>query len=457
MKKNITITSRNHFAQPFVATSMFCLMICSLSAGEGAVMTLPQAIIRALSFDPTIGQAFADVIQADGFAKSTRSDLRPQLALEGSAGGAYRERLLSGVNVGNNLLFSRTTSLVGRQLIWSNGYFSNRYKDAKERTQAKMMLDRDQREVTALATAQTFLDVVRARSQLVFAESNVDEHQRILELARSRAKSGGSQADVELATARTKKAEALLRERRLDLLMVESHFQRYVGIKPPALATPDVPKLKSLSDVNLRNNWHYKAVEHQHAAAQLQVKTMYSKYGPRVYLEARGDVGNNVDGIQGRNNGTSIMITASWNLFDGGQRKADIQQADADVERQRAILDETYVILKHDSQARWDDYRTRAEHIEFLKTYHEYLMKTIELYRQQFELGTRSLLSILDIYNEAMGARISITDDQHQWSEAGYRLLYFGGQLIPRTAGEAYISTPKSPDGKDMEMTTFSK
>ena len=247
---------------------------------------------------------------------------------------------------------------------------------------------------------------------------------------------------------RTKLAESLVRERELDLLLSESHFQRYVGIKPPALIPPKVPRFTSYANINLQNNWHYKAVEHQHAAAMLEEKTMRSKSGPRVYLEGRGDVGNNVDGIQGRNNGASLMVTASWSIFDGGQRKADVQQANADVQRQQAILDETLVILQHDSQARWDDYRTRSEHISILKKYHEDLVKTIDLYRQQFELGTRPLLSILDIQSEAIGAKIRIADEERDWADSGYHLLYFSGQLIPRTVGEGYISTPRAADGK---------
>lgn len=454
MKPTIITAPRHPLPKSVFAAAAALLIVAPATAGEGESsgskgggMTLPQAIIRALSFDPTIAQTFADVIQADGFAKSVRSDMRPHLSFEASAGGAYRDRVLGGANVGNDLLFSRTTSLVGRQLLWSNGYFSNRYKDAQERTQAKLMLDRDQRESTALATVHHFLDVVRGRAQVALAKVNVEEHRKVLELAKSRAQAAGNQADVELASARTKLAESLLRERELDVLLSESHFQRYVGIKPPALIPPKVPHFTSYANINLQNNWHYKAVEHQHAAAMLEEKTMRAKYGPRVYLEGRGDVGNNVDGIQGRNNGASLMVTASWSIFDGGQRKADIQQANADVQRQQAILDETLTILQHDSQSRWDDYRTRSEHISILKKYHENLVKTIDLYRQQFELGTRPLLSILDIQSEATGAKIRIADEERDWADSGYHLLYFSGQLIPRTVGEGYTSTPRAVDG----------
>lgn len=444
MKKNIT-------SQLITIAAVAVLNFGTATRAQADGMTVKEAITKALSYDPTIRKVYADVTQADGFAKGTRADLRPQLLLEGGAGPAMRNRPQGGNSSSGDVLFSSNASLVARQLIWSNGYFTNRYKDAKERLEAKLMLEREQREITAFAVVEAFLSVTVARNQIVYAQMNFDEHNTVLKLSKDRAAAAGNQADVELAEARNNLAQNLMRERRLAIQQAEARFERLVGEKPPAkLLMPKVPHISAFEEIDPRQNWHYKAVQKQLAAAELEKKSIRSKYAPRVYLEGRGSAGNNVDSIHGRDNAASVMVTASWNLLDGGSRKAEIQQAQADIDRQEAILEETLITIRSDAYARWEDYKTLSERINILTNYQSNLQKTVKLYREQFDLGTRPLLSILDIQNEATSALIRIADERRNYAEVGYRLLFFGGKLIPYTAGADYIETPLMPDGSPL-------
>lgn len=437
-----------------LAATMAALSFSVARVTSGAEMSLGQAITKALSYDPTIRKTYADVIQADGFAKEMRSDLRPQLSLEGFGGEAFRNRSIDGATTGGETLFGGGVSLVGRQLLWSGGYFPNRYKDAKERLAAKQMLEREQRETTAYEVVEAFLDVARARKQISFAQSNLEEHKKVLELAKNRAAAAGNQADVELAGARYYLAENLVRERRLAILQAEARFVRLVGEKPPGtLRMPKVPQISTFTEVDPKENWHYKAVQKQYDAAVLEKKAIRSKYAPRIDLEVRGGIGQNVDGISGPDNVASAMVTARWDLIDGGRRSAEVQQAQADIERQTSIIEETFITIQQDAEARWQDYRTLEERIKILKQYQENLAKTVALYREQFELGTRPLLSILDIQNEATSALIRITDEERDHADLGYRLLYFGGKLIPYAAGDQYIASPRNPDGSPISPT----
>ncbi len=419
-----------------------------MTSSEAGGMTLSEAIAKALAYDPTIRKVYADVIQADGFAKETRADLRPQLLLEAGAGPAMRNQPGGGNNSGGDVLFSSTGSLVGRQLLWSNGYFPSRYQDAKERLAAKQMLEREQREITAFGVVEAFLDVRRARTQIGYAQKNLDEHKKVHDLSKERAAAAGNQADVQLSEARYNLAQNLHRERQLAILQANARFTRLVGEKPPGnLLMPKVPQISSFDEIDPRQNWHYKAVQKQYDAAVMEKKAIRSKFGPRIFLEVRGSLGNDIDSIHGRDNAASAMVTGSWDILDGGRRNSQVQQAVADIERQEAILQETFITIQLDAKARWEDYKTLSERIKILKEYQDNLSKTVALYSEQFQLGTRPLLSILDIQNETTSALIRITDEQRDYADVGYRLLYFGGKLIPYTAGAEYIESPRNPDG----------
>jgi adhesin transport system outer membrane protein len=421
-------------------------LFAALGATAVGQMTLDDAIIKALAADPTIPKVHADVTEAEGFAKETKADLLPQLSLEGRAGLANRDRGTEG----GDTLFSRRGTITGRQFLWDGGFNWNRWQDAKQRTLAKEQLDKAQRENTALNTVDAYLDVIRSRKQIGWAKQSLEAHSKVLDLAKKRAEAAGNQADIELSLARYNLARTLVMERELALRQAEATFVRWVGHKPPNdLTIPKVPEISSLGEIVPEQNFHYLATLKQREAAELEKKALQAKYGPRFFLEATAGLGQDVLGTKGTDNDASVLIVGSWDIFDGGRRKAQIQQAAADIDRQIAIIQETLVLLNQDITARWEDYKTIQQRLKILRDYAGALGKTVTLYQQQFDLGTRPLLSLLDIQNEVISASVRITDGERDHALLGYRLLFFGGRLIRETVGAEYLETNPKPHAKN--------
>ena len=422
-------------------------------------MDVEDAIVRSLRHDPVIRKVYADVTDAEGFTKKTRADLLPQISIEGRAGAALRDTAFNQTLGQGDMLFSRRASIIGRQQLWNWNSDWYRYQDAKSRILAKENLDKEQRETTAILTIAAFLDVIRARKQLELAEDSAEVHGSIPDLAEKRAAAAGNQADVELSKARYNLSRTLVMERRLSLRQAEVSFARWVGERPPAhMTAPKTPRIASLGEIDPRKNFHYIATTKQHEAALLEKKSIERKFGPRFYFEASAGVGQDVAGQRGRDNDASFMLVGSFDLFDGGRKKGELIQAVADVNRQLAITEETIVLLNEDIGARWEDYRSIGQRIATLKTYSGELAKTVSLYREQFNLGTRPLLSLLDIQNELISASVRIADAQRDRTYLGYRLLYFGGRLLRETVGERYLTaTPQSvsKNPKPFASTSF--
>ncbi len=399
-------------------------------------MTLNDAIARSLASDPTIPKIHADVSEAEGFARTVRADLLPQISTEARLGAANRDRDFEG----GQTLFNRRVSILGRQQLWDGGFNLNRWKDAKQRVAAKELLDKAQLESTAMGTVEAYLDVIRARKQIGFAKLSVGAHDKVLDLAKKRAEAAGSQADIELSSARYDLARTLVLERELALRQAEAAFVRWTGQKPPAsLSTPRIPEVSSLREIDPMQNFHYLATLKQRDAAELEKKALRAKYGPRFFLEVGAGLGQDVLGTRGRDNDASALIVGTWDIFDSGKRNGEIEQAVADINRQTAIIEETLVLLNQDINSRWEDYRTIQQRLNILRDYAGALDKTVGLYQQQFDLGTRPLLSLLDIQNEVISASIRIADSERDHALLGYRLLFFGGRLIRETVGGSYL------------------
>ncbi len=407
------------------------------------VSTLNDAIVRSLAIDPVIRKVESDVHEASGYEREVKADLLPQIRLEGSSGYANRDRSIDGVSSGGQDLFSRQIALVGEQLLWDSGFQWYRWKDAERRKEGQEMLEKAKREMTALYAIEAYLDVIRAREQIALAKRNLQVHQEIRALARDRADAAGNQADIELSSARYNLALTLLRERELALDQASVLFHRYVGMRPPGnLASPRVPRISSVDSIDPAKNFHHQAAVLQRRAARLAVEAVERRYSPRLMFRGTGGVGEDVLGIKGEDNEVSALVVVQWDVFEGWRKKGLMEQAIADVERQTAIIDETLVLLTQDIRSRWADYSTLSDRIGILRDYRSRLGETAKLYEEQFELGTRPLLSVLDIKNEEIGAAIRITDEEFERAVLSYRLLSFGGRLIAETVGEKYLDLP---------------
>ena len=56
--------------------------------------------------------------------------------------------------------------------------------------------------------------------------------------------------------------------------------------------------------------------------------------------------------------------------------------------------------------------------------------RVLEGYTEQFELGLRSLLDVLDVENELFTARVSLVESEYRYKFAHYQLLSDAGTLL---------------------------
>jgi adhesin transport system outer membrane protein len=423
----------------------------TIAAFSAPAMPIEEAVANAIARDPAVMRKIADVHKSTGYTREVKSELYPQVGIEGSAGWARSDRDADGASASGRDLFSRSVSLRARQLLWDGGFHWYRWQDAKERELAAALLKSNEQEIIALEAAAAFVDVRRARLQVELAKENLRIHGSIWKLAGERVEASGSKADVSLSSARENLAKTLLRERELALSQANARFLRYVGVMPPSdLPMPSLPRLSSKDGIEPRANFHYRAVAHQMEAALLAKKSVEKRYYPRVYLQGSGTLGEDVAGVEGRDNEASALVVVNWDIFDAGRRKGLIEQALADVEQQEALLNLTLADIKRDIDSRWADFSTAGERIAILGQYAGELGATVTIYNEQFGLGTRQLLSLLDIQNEEISARIRLTDETHDRLLVAYDLLALGGNLV------ATLTTNES-SGKAVVKGTPSK
>jgi adhesin transport system outer membrane protein len=128
-------------------------------------------------------------------------------------------------------------------------------------------------------------------------------------------------------------------------------------------------------------------------------------YQPRLDFKARAERGNNIDFVSGRTNNNSAEFVLSWNLFNGGSDKARVQEAADQLNLARDLRDKSCRDIRQTLAIAYNDTRKLTDQLNFLDQHQLSIEKARDAYRQQFDIGQRSLLDLLDTENELYQAK----------------------------------------------------
>lgn len=271
----------------------------------------------------------------------------------------------------------------------------------------------DASENVALEASRAYMDVMRYRFLFNLAEDNYVQHKATYEQLMRRTQSGvGRRVDLEQAGSRLALAEVNLTTESANLHDVTARYQRLVNSPPPNVVFP--PTLISLghpdSQAAALNVLHKKnpallaAVENIEAA-QYDIDVRRAAYSPKLDFRARTDNTDNYQGVTGDRVNNVAELVVTWNLFNGGSDRAREKQY---MERKNLALDLREKACRDTRQTlsiAYNDVLRLKEQTGFLNTQVSLLEKTRDAYRDQFDVGQRTLLDLLDTENELLSAR----------------------------------------------------
>jgi adhesin transport system outer membrane protein len=319
-------------------------------------------------------------------------------------------------------------------------------------------------ENVALEASKAYVDVLRYRSLVALAEDNYVRHKATHDQIKARTASGvGRRVDLDQAASRLALAEVNLTTETANLHDVMARYQRLVGELPAATLTPQqlpgaaLPASpKAALDVLYKRNPTLLAAVENIEAAQYDVEGRRAAYMPRVDLRARTETTKNYQGVSGDRDQNVAEVVMSWNLFNGGSDTARERQY---VERKHMALEMREKACRDTRQTlliAYNDVQRLSEQKANLTTQVALLEKTRDAYRDQFNVGQRTLLDLLDTENELLSAKRSLVNADtdltlaYLRSQAGMgSLLEFMGLQKLETA------TPEASELAEVDAATL--
>lgn len=395
------------------ALTLALALVFSTSASAQSNEALKAAAQQAINTSPEVTARFNAYRAAADAVDVARGGYFPRLDLSASA-GRDRDRVTNRTPQEQSLSRSGA-SLTLTQLLWDGLATQNEVGRLGHEKLARYFELLDATEQTALEAARAYYDVLRYRRLVQLAEDSYVQHKSAFNQIQSRFKAGvGRGVDLEQAGARLALAESNLSTELANLHDVSARYQRVVGVAPskdmplPVPLKDGVPASANEASLEAarRNPAVSASIETLRATKEL-LSARESAYQPKVEARFRSGTGKNFDGVRDQRNDTSAEVVLNWNLFNGGSDRARVRQQanlvnQAADQRDKACRDVRQVLA-----IAYNDTKKLADQLVYLDRNTLAIEKARDAYRQQFDIGQRSLLDLLNSENELYTARRS--------------------------------------------------
>lgn len=413
-------------------------------------LSLRDAVRVAIETNPEIGQAIANREATEWELQQALALYGPRLDLEASVGAQLSNtpsRRAAGID--DDPLYPAQVGLTATWDLLDGGFRDSEADRQAARIDSASFRVLERSEVIGLEVARLYFEIVLQARIVELARGNIAFHQETLANVVDAISSGQlTEADRQQASERLAAASAQVIQAREALEAAKISFARNVGApfsnaKLPPRVGKYLPKtLAAAVEAGINNNPRIRVAGADVDAASALVDQANGALGPRLSLEGRGVVGSDNSGSAGYSTDLSGKVVLRWNLWDSGVKSAKVQES---IRRESEALLGQQVAAREVEEAVKVSWDRIGRQNELAGAYANQLSASdglVSSYREQFTIGQRSLLDVLDAQNTRYNVQVQAETASFAARFAEYRLLAATGSLL------AYldVSAPKQSD-----------
>ncbi|QSX34057.1 TolC family outer membrane protein [Shewanella avicenniae] len=440
----ITLTN-----QRLKASALALTISALILPGAALAQTLEQAVASTLDTNPDIRVAFNRFKQREEQVNQAFSGYLPSTSITAGYGYERTDSPSTRRRGVNDMELGRGEFGVSiRQMLFDGFYTSSEVARTRHEATAEQWTLFATAEDTALDVARVYVGYIRAEQVLTLAEKNLKTHQDIYEQIKQRTDSGlGSTADLSQISGRLARANANVMSARNNFMDAKSQFYRITHQQPDSLIipVPDADMLpKDLTEglaMAQQNHPVLKSAGSDILAAVSERETAQSTYYPTFTLELSANWNNDLNGedgysaiasqdVGGYYNDVQAMVRMRYNIANGGRDLAREKESAYKLGEAKEIRERAYREVVEGVDLAWNAYQYLAPQKQFIRDHVVAAKETQVAYSQQFNLGQRTLLDLLDTENELFEARRDYLTAEFDEIIAKYRVLNATGKLL---------------------------
>ena len=384
-----------------------------------------ETILRALQRSPDVSQSVSVLAGQGAYIDVAKAGYYPQLS-----GGLSTGDLSSGER-GHQLI-----SLNATQMLYDFG----KVKSGVDIQQAKLSAEQANVLVSidnvAYETVNAIVNIKRYQEITQIAQQQINGISRIAEIANLRAKAGiSTQADPVQARANLEAAQANLVVQQTQLKKFQQKLRTLLGADVTGQDW-SIPE-RVVRDSNLYRDPEFNKIPSMIAAqAEVQVakfQKQQSKLSNYPTLSVKGSLSQALNGRNPNNNEddgmyNSIMLEASSNLYQGGAKASQTRAASYAEEAAKAKVNSVYLDVLDEIRLLREEIENKQGLMGILIARKETTIRTRELYQEQYKLGTRSAVDLLNAEQSIHSAAQEIENARYDIYDAIVRFINVTGR-----------------------------
>jgi outer membrane protein len=427
---------------------------------EPSPITLQQAVKVALEKNPAGKAALADEKAASADVREARSSVLPHVQFfenitDGNDpvyvfGNKLRQHQFTTADFALNALneptpssnfatgFGGTWNLFDSFASWHAISGAERAKDA-----AEQQLSRTDQELV-LGVVDSYYRVLLAKSEFRVALQAMNTAQSILDRSKNRVDTGVAiESDYLTSQVRFATRQQELIRAQNNLALARAQLSTSMGIPAgsefdPAgtLAERDLPTI-SLDDAEklaLQKRPDLLQIRAEEAAQQQRVAAAKSAFGPRVSAFANWEADNPTFVSGGGGNNWTAGVEISFDLFEGGAKRAQLAHEQALQDKLAAGREQTTDAIQMQVRRAYYDLDSALQQIRVTRSSIAESQESLRLNQNRYDAG---LLTITDLLASEDAARGAQTD----YLEALYH-YYIGYAYLELASGTLTIQSP---------------
>jgi outer membrane protein, adhesin transport system len=419
----------------------WCAFILILWLPALSAQSLKDAVKQAMNTNPEILQNQMDTLATKQEVNVAKGAFYPRVEITSGFGREQTEspitQDLAGTN--KNTLNRIELNATMTQNIFSGGSLEGEFERNKHSFFSKNYKTIGTANDIALEVTEAYLNVILQKEIINISKVNYKKHKDLLGLIEQRANAGiAREAELNQALARVNLAKVNLINAEGNYQEARIKFKKVVGTWPTKLELPTPPNNKQFPNtpkkaIEAGLSFHplMLAATADIREAQSQQKVATATFFPKVDAVLSASRNRNLDGLSGKNFDNLAAIRASYTPFKGGSDVADAKRTAFLVKQAYEVRNTTIIDIKETIGLSYNAWETTTGKEKELKKYVVNVQKTKNAYFEQFKIGKRSLLDLLNSQNEEYRAKVDYRQAQNEEILARYRILNGIGTLLP--------------------------
>ncbi|TCM62825.1 adhesin transport system outer membrane protein [Acinetobacter calcoaceticus] len=413
-------------------TIVVCLSLGSFYAFWGTqahALSLQDILKQSLVNDPAMQEAKANIAYAHSTMQATQAEHYPVVSLMGTQVLGQQHKYESNARETN---FAPGLRASVNLYAWG-GIEAAVDRDKKKESYFQHISDQT-REDLGYKISSLYLTALRAKESLVVAERNLARHDKMLHDLNIIVKHDpGRRSELVQAQARRLRVETGISELRRTLGLAISRLGVYTQdfLQPDSIVDP----FKSIRSQDLIQD--YRQAEYERTPSYLAQKAeRESALADMKASQAARMPALNLEGTASEEN-SEVYLRVSWDIFNQAS-KHKVAQKNQSMLVAESRLQQTLRDSEERSRTAVFDMTQNEQRAQLASQYISAQKEVVWSYEQQFKIARRTLIDVLDAYNELanieaaeVAARNDFRDATLEYLLAQARIATWAGVATP--------------------------